>query len=337
MPTPTPTAKGKEKPHTYTTAEETFIAKVLAEEDTWRLLNGPGEKNDHYYPKIQVYADIAERFNRRFSMESSAIVITGGQLKNKVAQMTTTWKVAQRTYNSTGNGDLPESTLHERVLRQCHFFFILNARWSDTITYNAPDPIQLTANLSRGGSSLVEVSDDNSDDDGSLEGREDTIEEQQDSGSPGRHSLPTETPKGKKRGNSGQADMLQSLSEQSQEGLDLKRVKLEMEKTTHMEKQTLIRLQARKLQAELDASDARKEFEVKHEEKRQELEMMKMALEKTRILVEQRKLNRELNHGSSQTHVSWIELDLENTEKATLRVKSTSPPCSPAKDPLPQL
>ncbi|KAF9997247.1 hypothetical protein BGZ65_007167, partial [Modicella reniformis] len=59
--------KSRGKGHTYTTEQETFIAQLVAEPETWVLLDGPGEANDFYRTKTEIREEIAKKVNAKFS------------------------------------------------------------------------------------------------------------------------------------------------------------------------------------------------------------------------------------------------------------------------------
>ncbi|KAF9378246.1 hypothetical protein BGX21_002946, partial [Mortierella sp. AD011] len=56
---------------------------LLADPEIWALLDGPGERNDHYTSKKAVHESIATKINSRFLNEAS-LKIDGAQIKNKI-------------------------------------------------------------------------------------------------------------------------------------------------------------------------------------------------------------------------------------------------------------
>ncbi|KAF9354901.1 hypothetical protein BGX26_007213, partial [Mortierella sp. AD094] len=152
--TPAPSGKkrnnrGKGKGHSYTIAQELYLAELLADPETWALLDGPGEKNDHYMPKKVVYENLAEKVNAKFSTEEEPLNLDGLQIKNKIENMKTQWKKAKKFHDRTGNGNLPEIDLRKQVTDICCFFYVLQEIWSASWSISPRDPIQCTGNLTR--------------------------------------------------------------------------------------------------------------------------------------------------------------------------------------------
>jgi hypothetical protein len=112
--------------------QETFIAELLAVDETWELLAGPGEANNHYLNKNAVRGEIATKVNAQFSTEEYMypLQLDAHQIKNKIDSMKKQWKKANNTRKSTGNGDEPNDTLEQKILRICHFYYILENLWS---------------------------------------------------------------------------------------------------------------------------------------------------------------------------------------------------------------
>lgn len=335
------TGQSKKKNFSYNHQHEKYLAKIFAEPRTWELLNGPGEKNAYYMNKVAVRESIAKRFNEKFSTHDRPVSLDENQIKNKLRTMKQTWKAGLKEYKKTGNGNLPQSELEERVKRLCHFFFILYERWSVTISLNPPTPTQLTGNITRLTSSVAHDSDEDDEEEEDEEGEEDDgngSDDGQDSlagddsmtnnrqGSSISNSLPSLTAPVKKK-RSAVPDhgslMLEGLSEQAEEGLNLKRRKIELEEKTQIKQEMLLDLQIKKLESELKVSDEIQKLDLENEKYKRETEKLRLQAERKRVLAE-----------LSQ---SWIEIDVTKSttgqpEKATVRVHSTSPPQSPSKE-----
>ncbi|KAF8980110.1 hypothetical protein BGZ46_004603 [Entomortierella lignicola] len=141
--------RGKGKGHVFTPAQEMFIAELLSDPETWKLLDGPREKNDHYRSKTQVYENFAHKLNTKFSTETAPIELCGLQVKNKIENMKKQWKSANALVKRTGSGDLPGKTLEEQVKEICSFYYVLEDTFSGSFALNRRPPVQLTRNLIR--------------------------------------------------------------------------------------------------------------------------------------------------------------------------------------------
>ncbi|KAG0251073.1 hypothetical protein BG011_007865 [Mortierella polycephala] len=111
-----PDSRGKGRGHAFTRDQETYIAELLADLETWALLDGLGEKNNHYKPKAELREAIAKKVNSKFSTNNGPVYIDGLQIKNRIENMKRTWKKANKLLNSTGNGDRSTTTLRDKVL-----------------------------------------------------------------------------------------------------------------------------------------------------------------------------------------------------------------------------
>ncbi|KAG0366578.1 hypothetical protein BGZ54_005160 [Gamsiella multidivaricata] len=134
-------SKGK-RPHIYTHEQETSIAELLTISKYWRLLSGPSSKTPKNENKTKILVELKE-INIKFTLE-----LDDKQLKNKIMNMELCWKKANDEFRRTENGDLPASTLKQRVLKLCHYYDIIYRDASRSIKLNPPEVCQLITNLS---------------------------------------------------------------------------------------------------------------------------------------------------------------------------------------------
>jgi len=96
--------KRKATQFNYSTDQDKYLAEIFSEEETWALLNGPGEKNSYYANKSTVRGDIARRFNKKFSTDNNPMSIDESQIKNKLTSMQKMWRIGLKIFQATGNG-----------------------------------------------------------------------------------------------------------------------------------------------------------------------------------------------------------------------------------------
>ncbi|KAI8359707.1 hypothetical protein B0O80DRAFT_440887 [Mortierella sp. GBAus27b] len=251
--------KFRAKGHFYTTEQEVFIAQLLSDPETWKLLDGPGEANAYRRPKTDVRAGIAEKVNAEFSTAERPINLDSAQIKNKIETMKKLWKKANNTRHSTGNGDLPNETLRQRIMRICHFYYIMEDLWSRSFSLNPRKPVQLTSNLAAenepdtGDEASIEVSDDESSV-GSLPSSSGTAKAS------------------KKRGPVVIVEVIQNLSSSSAEEKEFKRKKLEIAERNVIMQEKLVEAQIRKLEAET----AKEQIELEIQKVRLQVELKKL-------------------------------------------------------------
>ncbi|KAG0247485.1 hypothetical protein BG011_001397, partial [Mortierella polycephala] len=174
---PNTKSKGKvtgKKPHAYTIEQETSIAEQVADPDIWDSLNGPSQMNAFNRPKTAIREAIAAKFNNKFNTDDIAFEIDEAQLKNKIHGMMKCWKKAHLHFKQTGNGDLPSSTLKNKVLRTCHYYYTWEPFASRSLNLSLRDPIQLTDNLSRKAFTVDSDDADESNDEDNLRVRRST-------------------------------------------------------------------------------------------------------------------------------------------------------------------
>ncbi|KAG0021619.1 hypothetical protein BGZ80_002026 [Entomortierella chlamydospora] len=147
-PIPKSEKRGRGRGQNFTIEQELYIAELLADPETWALLDGPGERNDHYMPKKTVHESIATKVNSKFLDEASQR-IDGAQIKNKIESMKKQWKTANTFLKKISEGDLTSNDLRKLVEDKCCFYYILQVTWSTSWSLNPRDPVQLTGNLTR--------------------------------------------------------------------------------------------------------------------------------------------------------------------------------------------
>ncbi|KAF9106718.1 hypothetical protein BGX27_009046 [Mortierella sp. AM989] len=264
--------RGKGKGHTYSLAQELYLAELLADPGTWALLDGPGEKNDHYMPKKVVYEKFAEKINAKFSTEEELLNLDSLQIKNKIENMKTQWKKAKKFHDRTADGDLPEIELRKQVEDICCFFYVLQELWSASWSLSPKDPIQCTRNLTR------PIAHDHGND-ASSEDDETTVE-QDDIGNIGtepetsRQAIETR----KQKRCCEHVDMqtlLEYMSKASEETNDLKRQKLKMAERRFELDSRLADVQIRKLEWEMEADKKRNEAKLERQRMLLEIEHLK--------------------------------------------------------------
>lgn len=255
--------RGKGRGHNFTHEQETFIAELLSDPETWALLDGPGEKNNHYRPKTCIRDAIAKKVNVKFSINIDAF-----QIKNKIDNMKNVWKKANQKFNITGNGDRENETLKQQVLSICHFYFVLEPIWSKSWSMNPAKACQLTANLSRQDvDTLNDAGDVNDADDASDENDEDESRTADARAEGSASSIKTS-----KRRRDAAGDLYECLRELAAGAAadrEIKRQKLTMQNR-------LLEIQIMRVQKELD------------------LEAQRIQLEHRKLDIEQMKQQRQL-------------------------------------------
>ncbi|KAF8941469.1 hypothetical protein BGZ58_008744 [Dissophora ornata] len=142
-------SKGRTKGHVFTINQETYIAELLADPGTWSLLDGPSDRNSYHESKTEVREGIAKKVNLKFSTEEKPVTLDSFQIKNKIDNMKMAWKKTYLVLKTTGNENLPNKTLKEKVIQICHFYYILVEVWSASWSLNTRKPYQLTDNITR--------------------------------------------------------------------------------------------------------------------------------------------------------------------------------------------
>ncbi|KAG0344498.1 hypothetical protein BGZ54_005843, partial [Gamsiella multidivaricata] len=184
--------------------QETYIAELLADPETWSLLDGPSDRNSYHMPKTEVREGIAKKVNLKFSTEEKPVTLDGFQIKNKIDNMKKVWKRANLALNKTGNGDLPNKSLKEKVIQICHFYYILVEVWSASWSLNPREPYQLTGNLNRPIPDDNDITSDESDGQGTGAGPPDSPNRlPETSAVRGHRSSTTPAKTSNKRGNEG--------------------------------------------------------------------------------------------------------------------------------------
>lgn len=258
--------RGKGRGHNFTHQQETFIAELLSDPETWALLDGPGEKNNHYRPKTCIRDAIAKKVNVKFSTN-----IDGSQIKNKIDNMKKVWKKANQKFNITGNGDRQNETLKQQVLSICHFYFVLEPVWSKSWSMNPAKACQLTANLSRqdvdtpGDAGDVDDAGDASDENDENDEDESRTTDARAEGS----ASSIKTPKRRRDAAGDLYECLRELAADAAADREIKRQKLTMQNR-------LLEMQIMKIQKELD------------------LEAQRIQLEHRKLDIEQMKQQRQL-------------------------------------------
>ncbi|KAG0011947.1 hypothetical protein BGZ80_000314 [Entomortierella chlamydospora] len=243
--------------------------ELLADPETWALLDGPGEKNDHYMPKKVVYENLAEKVNTKFSTEEEPVNLDGLQIKNKIENMKAQWKKAKKFHDRTGNGNLPEIDLRKQVADICCFFYVLQEIWSASWSISPRDPIQCTGNLTR------PIAHDPGNDARGED--EETAVEQEDVGTEPETSRQAIKTKKQKRGRE-HVDMqtlLEDTFKAAEEAHDLKRQRLEIDKRRFELDERLADVQIRKLEWEMELEKKKAEAELERQKMLVEVEHLK--------------------------------------------------------------
>ncbi|KAG0368117.1 hypothetical protein BGZ54_002640 [Gamsiella multidivaricata] len=326
---PTRDTRGKGKGHVFTPEQKTYIAELLADPETWALLDGPDEKNNHYKPKIEVREGIAQKVNKKFSTEENLVNLDAFQIKNKIETMKKVWKRANQFLYRTGNGDLPSQTLKDNVLQICRFYYIMADVWSVPWFINPRKPCQLTGNLSRGTYDTTgDASEESDEQDAAVEEQDsNTLKDRQGS------AKPAPSKKSNRRGDDhlDYIGALKDISEVATVAHDLKRRKLDMAERSFetsrlsQEAQThMLEMQMKKMQAEMDneritieAEIALRKLKAEQETSRLQLKLVKAEAERAKAEVERAKA--EVERMKQEADMTW------------LRMRNRSPPKSPSK------
>ncbi|KAF9179882.1 hypothetical protein BGZ51_005327 [Haplosporangium sp. Z 767] len=109
----------------YTVEHDAFLANKLSDHRISGILQGTGDRNQLTPPKSRVHQQIAAEFNDKFGT-----TLCGFQIKNKIANMLKLWKETRMSTIPTGNDDIDEETLRDRVLKRCSFFYIIEPAWA---------------------------------------------------------------------------------------------------------------------------------------------------------------------------------------------------------------
>ncbi|KAF9209378.1 hypothetical protein BGZ49_004873, partial [Haplosporangium sp. Z 27] len=266
------------KAHVFSPDEELYMAELLADPETWSLLDGPGEKNDYNRPKKVIHEEIAQKVNSRFSTEGNPVELDATQIKNKIEHMKKQWKAANVFNKKTGNGDTLSSRLREKILEKCVFFFVVEETWSSSWSLNPRPPIQLIEDLVRPSS---DSGNDASDEEAETAVEQDDVLSEQES--------PSVTKKGAKR-KQGDGErfitLINNLSKSSEKEYDLKRQKLDLDQKTSLTinrkaemESLLIGAQIKKIEMEIDIAKRNAEAEIARQDRLVEIELIKAKTE----------------------------------------------------------
>ncbi|KAG0305598.1 hypothetical protein BGZ99_002022 [Dissophora globulifera] len=281
--------KTKQKGHAFTQQQEEYIARLLSVPETWKLLNSAGEKNSYHKPKTEVRAEIALKVCQKFSTGEKELTLNSGQIKNKIESMKKVWKKANAIFQKTGNSDLPTTTLETRVLKACHFYFILAGVWSASQSLNPGESIQLTDNLTHGESDLGADSSEESDGRVTVVAVSDNNEAWQDTSSNVKRLVslsPTLLMKRRRNDFPAYTDVLEDVVMSTQE-------KCQSEQHRH-------ELDVRKDQRE----DRRMQLQTEHLE-------LKLEIERKSTELELQKINNQTREEAKRAMVALILLEVE--------------------------
>ncbi|KAF9168903.1 hypothetical protein BGX20_011059 [Mortierella sp. AD010] len=256
--------------HNFTIEQELYIAGLLADPEIWALLDGPGERNDHYTSKKAVHESIATKINSRFLNEAS-LKIDGAQIKNKIESMKKQWKRANTFLKEKmGDEDLTSNDLRKLVEDKCCFYYILQETWSLSRFLNPRDPVQLTENLTR--PSICHF------DNGTSEEEYDSTVEQ-DGAITGQASQRPESrakkPKKPREDGGNMLALLQDLYKSNEIDQELKRQELEINRLKADAETRLIEMQIRKMESEIEIEKATFQAELAREDRLLEIEYLR--------------------------------------------------------------
>ncbi|KAG0364257.1 hypothetical protein BGZ54_007697 [Gamsiella multidivaricata] len=292
--------KSRSRGYVFTMKQETYLAELLADPYTWSLLDGPGDKNSRFKPKTEVRGCIAEKINFKFSTDEKPLSLEAFQIKNKVETMKRVWKRANLLLKETGNGDLPDKTLKNKILQTCHFYYITAEVWSASLFMNPKEPCQLTGTgiPTREFPNTGDETSEEGDEHDAVVGQLGIIEEQQGTSTTKKQHRsihPSRTLR--KRGTVGThyVSMRKGLSDVIETKRELKRRKLEMEEKVIESNCRLqdaqirfMEIQGKKLQAEIQ-STVKPQAEIQNENRidaEMGIRLLEFDLERARIQVE---------------------------------------------------
>ncbi|KAF9208611.1 hypothetical protein BGZ49_008271 [Haplosporangium sp. Z 27] len=134
-------SKKEKSPHIYTREQERFIAELLAQPSNWNLLSVPtedGSDTNNNVTKTALRKNLIRDFNGKFNLE-----LDDRQLKNKITTMERAWRTAHQEYRSASGSsdgsDQSAEALKSRLLRMCHFYYILFPSASKSTKLNPPE------------------------------------------------------------------------------------------------------------------------------------------------------------------------------------------------------
>ncbi|KAF9430066.1 hypothetical protein BGZ76_000982 [Entomortierella beljakovae] len=270
-----------------------YIAQLLSNPDTWRLLSGPGEKNDHFLPKKQVHGIIAQKFNTKFSTETSPINLDEMNIKNKIENMKRRWKDGNAIAHRTGSGNLDEQTLEKQVKEVCNYYYILKDVSSSSWSLNRRDPVQFTGNISRPGT--AEPNHDTGGETNDKNDEDNTAVESEDNRSGNAPIGSTSMSSTRKRGSNTASDVLtatESLSSGMDMDHELKRRRLVMDERANERadekirlENELIKIQIKKIEAEIEIARITVQADIARQDRLIEIEYMKVMSGKRDIFV----------------------------------------------------
>ncbi|KAF9173439.1 hypothetical protein BGX21_003060 [Mortierella sp. AD011] len=221
-----PNSNNGKSPHVYTEEQESFIAKLLAVPETWRLLYGPSHKTPNNENKTDIRKTMLQSINAKFGLD-----LNDKQLKNKISTMMKCWNTANKEYKKTGNGDLDKVTLEEIVENICHYFFTLYSVASESVKLNSPEICELTNNLYPKGHVTVDEpseSEQSYDDEIKPTTSQKGRQQSKDAIQPPKETEPVNTKR--RRGNGDDmVSMLQILTEKAEQEQE-RRIKLDEQK-----------------------------------------------------------------------------------------------------------
>ncbi|KAG0247552.1 hypothetical protein BG011_001305 [Mortierella polycephala] len=189
------------------------------------------QENVHRIRKADVHDRLAEALNKQFSTN-----LSGLQIKNKIANMRTTFSKAIKLKSMTGNGDKLGSTLRSRILGVCHFYDIMEPIWSKSWSIN-PRGVEGSGGSTDNGNVFDTIGKDSTDSEGeeknkgapepAQQERVQVQESLQQQEIEMRHSTSTKPTKRKQ----GVAELMVQLNEitAGQTPVELRQLKLELE------------------------------------------------------------------------------------------------------------
>jgi len=142
----------------YELKHERYLAELFAEPNALEVLRGSADRNSCYANRAAVHKSIVKRFNDRFSTEWRTISLTESQVKNKLRWMQAGWKRGLDILDGIEKGLVPlglYKSKEEKVMAECHFFFIVRDQWSGP--QNPPEADQPVFTTAQDGSSVSTV------------------------------------------------------------------------------------------------------------------------------------------------------------------------------------
>ncbi|KAK3811194.1 MAG: hypothetical protein J3Q66DRAFT_351280 [Benniella sp.] len=116
------------KSHMFTALQEAYIAEQIMDPAIFTALYGSTAKYNGQHLHARFYKKLAEMFNKRFNTSLCDI-----SLESKLNDMKMQWRITHLMRSSMGgNNDMTPPELQNKIMKHCHYYFILEPALATT-------------------------------------------------------------------------------------------------------------------------------------------------------------------------------------------------------------